>query len=348
MNEELLKQLLKNKTNDSSEIEIHLFEFCNLSCRFCGQDHSSTVGFNTIKQKAFDVIDFMSKSSKNSHIINVMGGEIFNDLIEDRLLRDYDTFANIIYENSVESGQEVLINWVTNLIFKKVDRIKDFFEKLDEVGIKSNISTSYDFEGRGYAGNANSLFAKNLEKFNDRIYTIGFVLTKPSIENLLKDDDTFFRELYKKYTLFFDYYVPEETNCDELMPSDRELLSAFLFTARNFPEVYPVRDWIQNSENKLTCYSLDKITILPDGRKVTCRYLNYKKDVFKTPIDYSTNEGIITTFIKENECITCEYFKRCSMRCFVQADWVNRKSMPACLYKTFFKVIKEEGIGTNY
>ena len=46
--EEFLNQILKDKVTDAAEVEIHFFEYCNLACAFCGQDHDSQVGMNTI------------------------------------------------------------------------------------------------------------------------------------------------------------------------------------------------------------------------------------------------------------------------------------------------------------
>ena len=341
MNNDFLNNLLIKKRNENTEIEIHLFEYCNLACRFCGQDHNSKVGFDTIVYKSNDVIDFISRSPMSDHILNIMGGEVFNDLIPDELFNDYIEFATRIIDYCNANNQRITINWVTNLIYKKTDRVLNLLEKLGSMGQEVNLSTSYDFEGRGYAKMVNSLFAKNLELFSDYIYTIGFVLTSPSIKNLLKDDDPFFKILYKKHTLYFDYYVPEETNCDVLMPSDQELLDAFLFTAKNYPNVFPVSDWMKNETNKMTCYSLNKLTVLPDGKHVTCRYLSYKKGSFENEVNYTSNANIIESYINKNECLSCMWYDRCSFRCFVQADWVKRDRLDECLYKTFFNEVIE-------
>jgi molybdenum cofactor biosynthesis enzyme MoaA len=88
VNDELLNKLFGRKANDCTEIEIHLFEYCNLSCTFCGQDHDSKVGFDTIVAKSKDVTEFIKRSHKSDHILNIMGGEIFNDQIPDSLFDD--------------------------------------------------------------------------------------------------------------------------------------------------------------------------------------------------------------------------------------------------------------------
>ena len=339
MEESVLKSILSRKLSNCSEIELHLFEFCNLNCSFCGQDHNSKVGFETIQEKALDAMAFMHKSHHSAHIINIMGGEIFNDEIPDDLFKEYLAFGNSIIEYASQNNQKIILNWVTNLIFKRKERVFELLNSLQGRGVEVNISTSYDFDGRGYAGKVNSIFARNIREFKEYIYTVGFVLTAPAIKNYLNHSDDFFHELYKNYTLFFDYYVPEEKNSDKLMPSDHDLYEAFVYTATHYPNIYPVKDWLENKENKMTCYSLNKLTILPNGNHVTCRYLNYGKNAFKNPIDYNSNANIVSSFIQEHECLSCQWYDRCSMRCFVQADWAKREKMQTCLYKKFFDEI---------
>jgi radical SAM protein with 4Fe4S-binding SPASM domain len=218
----------------------------------------------------------------------------------------------------------------------------NLLDKLHAYGIKSELSTSYDFTGRPVNEIKKSVWYKNLRFFHEYIYTIGFVLTKPSIRRMLKDEDEFFKELYASdYTLYFDYYVPEKRMADVLMPSDRDQLQAFLFIAEHYPKVYPVADWIHNQENKLTCFSTNKITILQDGREVTCRYLQYKDGDFKNKVDYSSNDNIIHNWLQEKQCHSCEYFGRCSLTCFVQADWTKKETMDICLYKNLYKTLDQ-------
>jgi len=142
---EFLKHVLKDKVPDSTEIELHLFEFCNLSCSFCGQDHDSEEGLNTVSEKAKQVIDFMQKSGKTSHIVNSMGGEIFNDLVPDETLSQYWDFYTEINDWCINNNHKVRFNWVTNLIFQKSERVLDLITRMRDVSGNAYISTSYDF-----------------------------------------------------------------------------------------------------------------------------------------------------------------------------------------------------------
>ena len=345
--EQLLNFVLKDKITESAEIEIHFFEYCNLACAFCGQDHDSKVGMDLVLNKVDPVIEFIRESEMTSFIINMMGGELFNDLVPDTLFTDYVEFARRVDVAAKASGKQCTFNWVTNLVFTKYQRVIELLATLSVYGISSNISTSYDFAGRPLNQARKGLFHQNLERFGNKIYTIGFVLTKQAIKRIINDRDEEFEYLYTKYPLYFDYYVPERLS-QHMIPSDREHLDAFLYLAEHYPKVAPVCDWLEHRFNKMTCYSLNKLTLLPSGREVKCRYLNYDQSDFNTPIDYKSNANIIQSHLDKYGCLSCEHFNRCSFRCFVQADWTNRERMEECLYKEFFNTILEPNNAARY
>lgn len=330
-----LSHILERKLPDASEIELHLFELCNLRCHFCGQDHEDKTGFDQILDKVKPVQDFIARNSRKHHILNIMGGEIFNDELPDSLIATYKEFAQKVQSFAQERGHTCTFNWVTNLIFEKSDRVNEFLQDLDQAGINANISTSYDFTGRKNSLWNVDTFKRNLELFKTRVFTVGFVLTKPAISSLMTKVDPFFDYLYDNYPVYFDYYVPEN-GANVLMPTDQDLLDVYLYIAKKYPRISPVKELLENSENKMTCYSLNKLTLLPDGREVKCRYLKYKDGQFRHAIDYGSNENIIEAHLQENECLSCEWFGRCGFRCFVQADWAQRKKTETCLFKTFF------------
>ncbi len=322
-----LNTLLKDKLPDSSEIEIHLFEFCNLSCAFCGQDHDSTVGMSrdSIMEKAALVNAFIKNNNTDSHIINIMGGEIFNDEISDDMFELYHEFYKAIYKPNVR------FNWVTNLVFNKNKRVKQFIDNHPN----SFISTSYDFSGRGMNLERSLLFETNLKVFKGDIKVIGFVLTRPAIKKILTKTDRLFEHLYDNYHLYFDYYVPE-LSAEKMMPSEQQILDVMLFIADKYPKVSPIKDLLENDTNKMTCYSLNKLTLLPDNREVKCRYIDYEEDVFETKIDYSNNDAIIQSHLDRAGCFECKWFDKCQFRCFVQADYAKLERLDVCLFKTFF------------
>ncbi|BDD79358.1 hypothetical protein [Burkholderia phage FLC8] len=334
MNNDILNEMLSSKVQDSTEIEHHLFEYCNLNCSFCGQDHDSKVGMESIIEKAHKTVDFIFHSKKKKHTINVMGGEIFNDKIETNVFLDYYKFYEIIEKVCRDLGVEFQINWVTNLIFTENREMVDWLMHMTKEHAK--ISTSYDFAGRGLDINKHLIFTRNLERYKEHIGVVGFVLTKPAIRKLLNAKDMFFlKTLYPNFPLYFDWYVPEKS-ANKMMPSEQEMLDALLYVAEHYPNIEPVKSMLENEHNKMTCFSLNKTTILPDGKEVTCRYLEYDKEKFNNDIDYSSNANIIQAHLDRNECYSCPHFDRCQFRCFVQADWAELERLPSCFIRTFF------------
>ncbi len=277
-----LYHVLKDKLPISSEIELHLFDFCNLRCTFCGQDHESKEGMEEIRNKILPVQEFISKNTIDSHIVNIMGGEIFNDEVPDHLFKDYENLATSIHEHAQSLGHQCTFNWVTNLVFKKSHRVENLLTALKSKGISTNLSTSYDFSGRKTSLWKEDLFKENLEKFKTNIYTVGFVMTKPTIQFLLNQNDPYFEYLYGQFPIYFDFYVPEKT-ARFLMPSDQDMLDAYLFLAKRYPKVSPVKELLTRRENRMTCYSLNKLTLLPSGKEVKCRYLKYETHEFNNP-----------------------------------------------------------------
>lgn len=330
-----LNTILKDKLTISTEIELHLFEYCNLKCSFCSQDHQSKVGMSTIVDKADKVIDFINSSALDKHTINLMGGELFNDEIDSNTFNDYYLFYTKINDYCNDTNQVVRFNWVTNLIFTKTrDLVDKLFNLMDN---NAYISTSYDFMGRGYDINKQLLFKENIEYYKEKIGVIGFVLTKPSIKRMISGATTnkYFNYLYTNYPLYFDYYVPE-LNPNKNMPSELELYEAFTYIAKHYPKVEPIYSMLNRENNEMTCYSLNKTTILPDGENVTCRYLKYDTSDFRNDVNYSSNENIIMDYLTRYNCLSCKYYNRCQFRCFVQHDSTFQVREDYCIIKRFF------------
>ena len=48
--------LLDPKRDPEQEYTIHLFEFCNLRCAFCWQNHEDTIGTDNVLDKLLSLI----------------------------------------------------------------------------------------------------------------------------------------------------------------------------------------------------------------------------------------------------------------------------------------------------
>ena len=59
---------LANKRDSQQEYTVHLFEFCNLSCSFCWQDHDDRVGVDTVLEKLIPIEKFL-QTERNKKVV---------------------------------------------------------------------------------------------------------------------------------------------------------------------------------------------------------------------------------------------------------------------------------------
>lgn len=331
-----LNTLLQDKLEDHSEIEVRLFDYCNLKCSFCSVKTDSKEGLDTIRDKAYLIVDWIKQSPLNSHRVSIMAGELFQDGLPEHVWDDYYFLVKYVQDYCKLHGQELRVNFVTNLIFQEnVPRLQRLIKRLGE---NVFISPSYDLSGRGLDINRTLTFKRNIETFKDRIDGIGFVLTRPTIKKLFKTakTDKYFNYLYQTFPIYFDYFTPE-VNVEKMLPSEEEMLQAYEFIAENYPNIEPIHSLLEG-RGKMTCFSLNKTVILNNGRQVVCRnYTECKEEDYLTPIDFDSNENIIEAYLERYGCLSCEYYKQCTFRCFVQADYRHNKRLPnnQCWLKEF-------------
>jgi radical SAM protein with 4Fe4S-binding SPASM domain len=176
------------------------------------------------------------------------------------------------------------------------------------------------------------------------------LLTKPVIKNILADKDEYFKYLYNEgFYIYFDYYTPG-TDAMLVGPSDKELLQMFYFLVDNYPKVSPIREWIQNHTNVMSCRS-SKL-LLPDGTKCMCGNLTVEENkvvtFFKSKIQRVHNGEVEDSLLNRWDCLSCEYFNRCTLGCFMQHDFMKRGQMKECPFKlTFDKITKGKEVNID-
>lgn len=339
-----LRLIFKNKIS-STEIEICLFTLCGLKCAFCYQDHSDKTGVTTILEKADQVIDYLKNSDSLQNRINfqILGGEIFEDSID--LYKEYYEFVQKINEWCLINLKEKIwyFTFISNMAFKLDDtkeKIENFLKKLEKKEIKFHIATSWDPTGRPLKFHTASFFHKNISYFKKYIEVITFVLTKQTCNYLLKNRDDYFELLYgEDFNLMFDFFTPNG-NEKVLMPSDRILYNTISMLVKIYPNLTQVEEIKNNQTNPISCGSLSRVVILPDGSMTGCKHLQYKQEDFDTAIDNFSNASIIEKWITKKECLSCEYFNRCTLGCFLAEDHkvqIQNKELNECFMKIIFR-----------
>lgn len=340
--ETITRELLESKRPVIGEVELTLFENCNIDCDFCFHDKKSTVGltYDEMRSKLPLVEEHFQKLSGRVDFvqINMVGGELFQDhFMEEKCGQYFDLMVEL---NAIAANYRLQLQsvWVSNFLWKKKEIIQQLIQKLRDVGIPSSLIASYDLSGRPMSNR----YYTNLSAMRDYISTVNLVATKQAIDALLTGQDPFFDTLYQQFTLFFDDFIPDKGS-EWQLPSDTELLSFYTFVADKYPEIHPIKELIENERNEMHCLSLNKITIFPDNRTSNCRWHRYDQGDFTTEFNIHDNAGMMQRFMDENGCLECTYFSRCGFRCYTQWDWKTRtRDLGDCVMRAFFNHITND------
>jgi radical SAM protein with 4Fe4S-binding SPASM domain len=345
-----VKTLLADKQPQRTEIEVSFFQYCNFHCSFCWQDSKDDTGVDTIVEKADQVIKYISEweDLKDDVYIAMTGGELFLDGVD----RYYDYREFILKVNDYFSAKHpdktLAFTFITNLSFTETGKVKAFMDNLRKEATVG-LATSWDPTGRPFNTEIKSQFHENLLYLKEYIYGVTFVLTAPTINKLLRGDLSYLDFLYDNYVTDFDYYVPTDTSA-RLMPSDHEILNFLRMVHKRYPNMGLMEAWRLGESNPISCNSLNKITILPDGSLTTCRQVEYDKEDFSTDIEIDSNSNITYNYMEEKGCFSCEFYDKCTFSCFVMNDnkqYKKKKTLDDCLYRIFFKEIENDGKGKD-
>lgn len=340
---DITKSVLEFKRPSIAEIELTLFENCNIECDFCFHDKKSDVGLT--RTEMFSKLELVERFIKERAStvdllqVNVVGGELFQDrLIAKGILIDYFDLILDIKDAAKLAGVQFRVVYVTNMLFARKEEILTFINMQRSCGIDAHLIASYDFDGRPMSNR----YRTNIEWFGPQyIISVNCVGTVESITNFMKDDDDYFKWLYSNFNIYFDDFIPDK-GTDEMLPPDSMIYEWYKFIADKYPKIAPVADLLKNDTNEMHCLSLNKLTIFPDNRTSNCRWHRYDQDDFNTTLDMADNAGMMQTFVDDQGCLSCEYFQRCGLRCFTQSDWRNRQrdmSDPRCPMKAFFNYV---------
>jgi radical SAM protein with 4Fe4S-binding SPASM domain len=332
--------ILERKRDPEQEYTLHLFEYCNLRCSFCWQDHENRVGLTTIIDKLEPIEKFLKEEKRDAVVFNAMGGEVFApDIFDQSLLDQYKQLSLGIFNLSNKYNKRVKINWVSNLVTNRIKEIEELFQYSKQIGLQAELVTSYDPRGRFNINDFLS-FKKNMEYFGKRVSCISMLLNSPNIDYILKDKDQYFKYLYEQgFYIYFDYYMPDES-ADVQAPTDAQLRDVFRHFIDKYPKVHPIADWIENDTNYASCRS-SKL-VLADGTMCQCGNLVQDEKVIKfysSKIQKMDNSEIEDKFLDKYNCVSCEYLDRCSFSCFMQHDYKFREELDECVYKLTHRYI---------
>lgn len=325
--------LLADKRNTTREVHLILFEECNLSCSFCHQDHDSRVGMDTIVSKTIDTLKRL-----DPHIpykVNITGGELFHDGVPDDVLDDIFSAVYLVLDKLPQA--EVYLG--TNLVFNP-DRLIELMDCFDaaDLGDRVHLTTSYDPAGRFNVGDLQT-FLRNVyhPDIRKRITTVNVVITKQNIDAILSNRHKEVLDgLYEAFPLYFDHFIANDSYT-LYQPSEERILDFFLYMKEHYPNAGPVAEMLAGGQQELTCQST--IIINKDNTMVTC-WGEAGKD---HTLDYT--EGLRRKaraeedFLEHYGCLSCEYYQRCTMRCFLHHRSLDERPKE-CQIKLFYDTLK--------
>ena len=336
----ITKQILESKRPNIAEIELTLFENCNIECDFCFHDKKSMIGLtlHEMNEKLPIIEQFMKDKQGSVELmqINMVGGELFQDRWMVQICNDYYELATDIAALAKKYNHRLRIVWVSNFLFVNRESVHLLLSKLRNNNIDTHLIASYDFDGRPMSKN----YRNNIDWFGPEfIISINSVGTKKSILSFINNDDVYFDYLYDTFPIYFDDFIPDKGS-DESIPSDTLMYEWYMYVATHYPKISPMAELISNENNPMHCLSLNKITIFPNNSTSNCRWYRYDQNDFNTELDMHDNSGMMQNYLDELGCLSCDYYQRCGFRCFTQWDWKNRKSdMNTCPMKSFFNEI---------
>lgn len=320
--------ILQEKKGKWKEAHLIFFEYCNLRCSFCHQDHESKVGIDTIQQKVDNLI--ASTDPREAYVVNMTGGELFLDEYDDILFEEFYEAGKRLFEHF----EECLLVLGTNLIYHNVARLIKLVQRLKRHG-RVQIATSYDPAGR-FNAQQRELFFKNLNIVKEHVRTVNVVITKQNIQSFLDGHEgAEFKWLCEHFDVYFDHYIPSQMY--EYIQPDEDLISRlYIHLNKHYPNSYPIKDWKANVENITTCRSTKIIN--KDNVVTTCWSEAGKDAILDEQEGLLAKDKAELAFIEKYGCFSCEYYSRCGLRCFLHHSFIEG-SNDVCQIKEMFKVI---------
>lgn len=326
-------ELIKKKVIDHSEIVVNFFDYCNMRCSFCPQDHESKLGVsrNDILAKVPFLLNYINNNLSSEFILHLMGGELFqDDLIDDNFLEYFSEFIEQM-NRGVRPGVTLNYNFITNLVFTRTKEVKQF---CDKHGLK--LAISYDPVAR-FTVTQLEQFKINVEEFKDYNRMVSCIMTKQNMRAII-EGDSYFTYLYNNFDCHWDHLLVGDVRLDKMMPKESEVFEFYKHLVDHYPKCLNILQFTDKSlkSNKMGCTRGNSFTIfsdnsIPKGCSGAVVLKNNKtEDIWSTKI--------IDNFLQENECLTCQYYQRCNLTCFVHNDYEKLvKDVHGCVYKKVFE-----------
>ena len=328
--------IIKTKVIDHSEIVVNFFDYCNMRCSFCTQDHESKQGATReeILSKVAPILSYVKRNPSKNFLLHLMGGELFQDeLINNGFLEHYASFINQL--ETQREDKTLQYNFITNLVFTEREKVKQFLDAFE-----LNIAISYDPRAR-FSPTQLELFKENVEYFKPYIRIVSSVMTKQNMEAIINGDD-YFDYLYSNFDIHWDHMLVGDDRLDMMMPTEEQTKLFYIHLVDNYPKCLNLQQFFEKTKPlKMGCTRGNSFTIFADNSvPLGCSGSVVLKNA-KTEDNWSSK--IVHKFLDDKMCLSCEYFQRCHLTCFVHNDYAKLVKDPqGCPYKQVFDYVESK------
>jgi len=344
-----IADILRAKHPNTLEIEVTLFENCDVVCTFCGHEKNDTFGMSIdeMLNKLTPIEEYLKSANKDVLYSNVhmLGGELFQDRLmtgeEDCFLNHYWIWLEKYKEICEKNGLTPRAVFVTNNLTKKPEIVKNFLDRVRKELMLCDLIVSYDMAGRPITRQ----YRYNMGYFSEYISNLNMVATSDTIKAIMNRKDPYFETLYCQFPIYIDDFLPDPES-EHLIPSDELLLEFMHFCKENYSKIMPysysVEVMLKNTGEmvEVSGSTLNKMTILPNGRMTNYAWERHLPEYFNRPFILEDNTNMLYDFTIEHNCLCCEHFSYCHMRCPVQWSWTNRERSEGCVNQRFYDEIK--------
>lgn len=343
--------LLEQRRPKYEEVNFFLFEECNLHCKFCFQkNYVIRKPSMPLLEKKLDLMKQVIKESpKTVFEIQMMGGELFYDELDDVYFDKYYEIIKTISDYATSLNKKA--NWVitTNLVHTKTDRVVNLLNHITNDGIKINLCSSFDFQTRFTKDEQLDIYYENCKFYKQLGYliTCSFLISKPNVEVLMgkrkervKTLETFNRLYNEGFHLSEEFYSPFSKNYKEYNLSEKEFLEFMYFIVDNYPNVHGVHELSKEACGPF-CQKLTFISSEHGIVKGNCMACSNKDLMYLATVpNVQGNEDLEQSFMREKHCLNCSYFNRCKMGCFVFFGFKDRVRLKKCVFRCLYNYIE--------
>jgi len=286
-------------TTNRLEITIILSSKCNLNCDFCFVVGNRKFNDTPITEQSIDndfrcAYQLIQSCHKQYTDVVLMGGEIFLDCYSNSVISRYKYHMDRIKQLCNDIGSTLSVSYMTNLIYKKIDRVINLVSETN-----GELHCSYDFYGRFKSGAVRNLWLKNIDRVKQSQipYFVSIVATKRNvvvIQNGSKECDV----ILDNHPFYIGYYERQDgkSHDNDYLPMSQ--YSSFLCFIN---DQYPADKFIGDLKQYYNKH-----------RKFCHRSFTIHNGKYSQCCDHDLCEK---QYIANHKCLMCRHFTRCPKPC---------------------------------